>query len=115
MALHIEYGRISPIASKDKPGTCEHCVRSDIARWILKLSTQNELWCARCFLYETEWANDNAFHRDDLIIKVESEMDSKITGEDGKLTDDGADRILMSTVMLAGYQLGRRRAKDAGS
>ena len=115
MALLIEYGRVMPIGPKDVAGKCEFCSRELVGKWRVKLSGAEELWCARCFLYETEWGKKNAAERDSLINAVEAEIKQPITTQDGQLTDDGADRILVSTVMVSAYELGKRRAKDIGS
>lgn len=114
MALLLEYGSVSPVPPKVDPGDCVCCGRKSSARWIIRLSGSDELWCGKCFLYETEWAKINAQNRDRLVEEVERELKSTIT-DGGILTDDGADRILMSTVMLAAYRAGVKRAKNNGT
>jgi hypothetical protein len=114
MALFIEYGSVLPMRPDDPIGRCECCGR-DIARWVVKLIDAAEAWCAKCFLYKTEWAKTNADSRDSLIVDVQNKLESSIVDDDGTLTDDGADRIMMSVVMISAYRFGIQRGKSTRS
>lgn len=115
MALIVKHGTIAPIVQQNQLRNCEYCRRERIAKWTIKLSERPEFWCSKCFLYETAWGKDNAESRESIIALVETEMKQSLRGDDGKLTDDGADRILVSAVMVGAAKAGRDRAKNTGS
>ena len=108
MAVLIDYGTVLPIGPKDKPGACIFC-SNEYARWIVKLHDDRELWCARCFLYETEWGKTNGDKLHGLVSAVEINIGKKLTDDNGKLIQDESDRILSSVVLLAAYRLGKSR------
>ena len=108
MALHIEHGLVIPLTPKEESLVCEFCLKK-CARWLVKLHSDRQPWCARCFLYETAWANSNTIDRDRLIREVEAALGKQIRGSDGRLLQEESDRILSSVVLLAGYLQGIKR------
>ncbi len=111
MPVIIPHGSITPVAS----GTIQTCVNChESARWDLRLLGSIESWCAGCILYKTEWGRGVASELAILVSKVEEQMSSKLTMDNGQLSVEGADRIMMSIVLISAYTNGKIYAGNRG-
>ena len=91
---------IKPIEQNIKE-TCVFCSKQ-CAKWAVE--SQGEFWCSSCFLYETDWGKNNVKEINFLVLSTETALNDKITGTDGVLTDDGADRIMVAAWFTTAYR-----------
>lgn len=112
MAIIIPYGQIAPKTGAKT--ACEHCLTND-AKWDLRLAQEISSWCALCIVYKTQWGIGIQDQILALIQQVEMQINTTIRDPEGVLTQDGADRILMSIVLTSAYYHGRIYAGSRGS
>jgi len=89
---------IRPLTSSDETLHCAKCLQPG-ARWLVGRHPNTSVWCAHCFLYDTDWGKKEAQSISELVEEVGQQ--GHLATRDGKVARDDADRILSAIVMVS--------------
>lgn len=102
-----------------KPGTNERytCAMCSVvqARWVVGAFPNQVRTCAYCFLYGSDWGEQNSDEIEEFVLEVEEKMGRAISDQ-GVAYPEESDRILQAIVMVSKIRAGRvGRSEGSGS
>lgn len=101
----IDYEWVRPIPGSDESLICSKCLRTG-GHWLIGKHPNTSIWCAHCFLYESDWGKDSSDKIRELVEEVAKE--GHLITIDGNVERKDADRILSSIVMVSKLVAARR-------